>query len=142
MTVRVTPAPFDPWQEIAAYQQNHLGQAGRFGATTAFVGTMRDFNEGEAIRGMELEHYPGMTEKYLHRIAAEAKRRWSIFDCLIIHRYGSLRPNEPIMLVAVWSAHRAAAFKACRYLVEELKAGAPFWKKEALATGTRWVGAS
>jgi molybdopterin synthase catalytic subunit len=138
MTVRITLDPLEPWQEIAAYQQ-HLGQAGRFGATVVFVGTMRDFNKGEAIQEMELEHYPGMTERSLHKIITEAKHRWPVFDCLIVHRCGNLQPNEPIMLAAVWSAHRPAAFNACRYLVEELKSQAPLWKKETLVAGTRWV---
>lgn len=139
MTIHIINVPFDPWQEVANYQQAYLGQAGRFGATACFIGTMRDFNEGENVQAMELEHYPGMTEKYLGKLTEEAKRRWSILDSLIIHRYGRLQPSEPIVLVAVWSAHREAAFKACYCLVEELKASAPFWKKEILATGTRWV---
>ncbi|QBQ53347.1 molybdenum cofactor biosynthesis protein MoaE [Nitrosococcus wardiae] len=139
MTIHIINAPFEPWQEVANYQQAYLGQMGRFGATACFVGTMRDFNEGENVQAMELEHYPDMTEKYLGKLTEEARRQWPILDSLIIHRYGHLQPNEPIVLVAVWSAHRAAAFKACYYLVEELKASAPFWKKETLATGTRWV---
>ncbi|ADE13704.1 molybdopterin biosynthesis MoaE protein [Nitrosococcus halophilus Nc 4] len=139
MTVHIINAPFDPWQEVANYQQAYLKRAGRFGATACFIGTMRDFNEGENVQAMELEHYPGMTEKYLGKLTEEARRQWPILDSLIIHRYGHLQPNEPIVLVVVWSAHRAAAFKACYYLVEELKANAPFWKKETLATGTRWV---
>ncbi len=141
MTIRITPFPFNPWQEVAGYQQSYLGleQAGQFGATASFVGTMRDFNEGVEIQAMELEYYPGMTEKYLRIITEEAKCRWPILNCLVIHRYGYLRPNEPIVLVAVWSAHRAAALEACHYLVEEMKARAPFWKKEILASSTRWV---
>lgn len=140
MTVRLISSPFNPWQEVAKYQQAYLGQAGQFGATACFVGTMRDFNEGEGVQVMELEHYPAMTEHYLGKLTEEARRRWPIFDSLIVHRYGCLLPNEPIVLVAVWSAHRASAFQACYYLLEELKAKAPFWKKETLATGgTRWV---
>lgn len=100
---------------------------------------MRDFNQGEAIRGMELEYYPGMTDGFLHKIITEAKHRWSVFDCLIIHRYGNLQPSKPIMLAAVWPTHCSTAFKACRYLVEELKTRVPLWKKEVLTAGTRWV---
>lgn len=113
--------------------------AGQYGATAVFVGTMRDFNEGDDVKGMELEHYPGMTENYLKTLSQEASKRWSIIDSLIIHRVGELQPNDPIVLVAVWSAHRKDAFEASRYLMEELKSRAPFWKKEFLADGHRWV---
>ncbi len=138
MTVQLRATPFDPWQELSEYQ-TQLAQAGQYGATAVFVGTLRDFNEGEWVQAMTLEHYPGMTEKYLQTIAGEAARRWAILDSLIVHRYGALIPNDSIVLVAVWSAHRAAAFDACRYLIEELKTRAPFWKQETLAAGVRWV---
>jgi molybdopterin synthase catalytic subunit len=88
---------------------------------------------------MVLEHYPGMTESYLEKISREAGRRWALMDSLIVHRVGELLPGEPIVLVAVWSAHRKAAFEASRYLMEELKSKAPFWKKEQLEQGNRWV---
>ena len=91
------------------------------------------------MRGMTLEHYPGMTEKYLDAISQEEARRWDIVDTLIIHRYGVLKPDDPIVLTAVWAAHRAAAFEACRYLIEELKHRAPFWKQETLERSARWV---
>ena len=100
---------------------------------------MRDFNEGDEVRGMFLEHYPGMTERYLEKIAQQAGERWSLSDCLIVHRVGNLLPGDPIVLVAAWSAHRNAAFEASRWLMEELKSKAPFWKKEQLAEGSRWV---
>ena len=100
---------------------------------------MRDFNEGDEVRAMTLEHYPGMTEQYLEKISKEAKQRWDLIDCLIIHRVGDVSPNDPIVVVAVWSAHRAAAYEANRYLMEELKSRAPFWKKETLNQGSRWV---
>ncbi|MCH6583447.1 MAG: molybdenum cofactor biosynthesis protein MoaE [Proteobacteria bacterium] len=115
------------------------GQAGKYGATATFVGTMRDFNQGDRVEQMTLEHYPGMTEKCLNEISKKASERWDIADSLIIHRVGSLQPNEPIVLVAVWSAHRAAAFEACRYLIEELKSHAPFWKREQLSEHSRWL---
>jgi molybdopterin synthase catalytic subunit len=139
MMVRVLNRAFDPWLELSHYQETHLGQAGKYGATACFVGTMRDFNEDLAVQGMTLEHYPGMTERQLERIADEARQRWALLDLLIIHRHGELVPNDPIVLVAVWSTHRAAAFEACRYLIEELKSRAPFWKREKLPDGTRWV---
>jgi molybdopterin synthase catalytic subunit len=130
---------FDPCAELAAYQDGVVGRRGKYGATVSFVGTMRDFNEGRAVQAMTLEHYPGMTERHLEKICAEAKRQWDILDMLIIHRVGEVRPNDPIVLVAVWSAHRVAAFEACRYLIEELKTRAPFWKKERLLETTQWV---
>ncbi|MBD3609256.1 MAG: molybdenum cofactor biosynthesis protein MoaE [Gammaproteobacteria bacterium] len=114
--------------------------AGQFGATSVFIGTMRDFNEGDDVSVMHLEHYPGMTEKYLQKIAEEAEERWDIQDSVILHRVGDVRPADAIVLVAVWSAHRADAFDASRYLMEELKSRAPFWKKESLLEGDeRWV---
>ncbi len=128
MTVSLRHTGFDPWNEIRRFQDETLHQPGSFGATTSFVGTMRDFNEGDAVRAMELEYYPGMTEQYLRRIRAEALHNWDILDALIIHRVGHIHPSDPIVLVAVWSAHRAAAFEACSYLIEKLKANAPFWK--------------
>ena len=140
MPVEIRDASFDPFQEVQQYQQNHLNAAGRYGATALFVGTMRDFNEGDDVKAMNLEHYPGMTEQYLEKICAEATTRWELLDSLIIHRVGDIYPDDPIVLVAVWSAHRAAAFDASRYLMEELKSRAPFWKKEVLSdNGTRWV---
>ncbi len=139
MNVRITAQPFDPWAEVQARQAARPQQAGKFGATAVFVGTMRDFNEGDEVRGMFLEHYPGMTERYLETISAEAGTRWDLVDTLIVHRVGELHPAEPIVLVAVWSAHRKDAFEASRWLMEELKSRAPFWKKEQLPESSRWV---
>lgn len=139
MAIQLREIGFDPCAELARYQDEALGRHGKYGATVSFVGTMRDFNEGRAVRAMTLEHYPGMTERHLEQICAEATRRWDILDALIIHRVGEVRPNDPIVLVAVWSAHRAAAFEACRYLIEELKTRAPFWKNEQLQETSRWV---
>lgn len=138
MAVEIHNQSFDPWQAIQHYQQQHM-EAGKYGATASFVGTMRDFNEGDTVQAMTLEHYPGMTESYLEKICDEAITRWDIIDCLIVHRVGKVMPNDPIVLTVVWSAHRAAAFKACRFLMEELKSRAPFWKKENLQDGHRWV---
>jgi molybdopterin synthase catalytic subunit len=104
-----------------------------------FIGSLRDFNQGQAVTGMALEHYPGMTESYLEKISAEACTRWELLDTLVIHRHGSLSHGDPIVLVAVWSAHRDAAFAACRYLIDELKTRAPFWKQETTPGGVHWV---
>lgn len=140
MTIRVQREPFDPWGEVTAYQAARVqAWGGKCGATAVFVGTMRDFNQGQTVSAMTLEHYPGMTEGYLEKIRTEAMRRWNIVDALVIHRYGPLAPNEPIVLVAVWSSHRDDAFAACRYLIDELKTRAPFWKHEQTAGGERWV---
>lgn len=140
MLVSLRDAPFDPYAELQDYQSQFCGRQGAFGATVSFVGTMRDFNDGDSIDGMTLEHYPGMTEKSLTRINEEALARWNCHDILLIHRVGEILPGEPIVLVAVWSSHRGQAFDACRYIMEELKARAPFWKKEILSTGERrWV---
>ncbi len=137
MRAEVRERPFDPLAELVAYQQGLA--AGAYGALTSFVGTMRDFNEGDAVLGMRLEHYPGMTERFLERLLAEAAERWPLLDALILHRVGALAPGDPIVLVAVWSAHRGATFEACRFLIERLKSEAPFWKKERLQDGERWV---
>lgn len=139
MTIQLRETGFDPCAELARYQDEVLGRRGKYGATVNFVGTMRDFNEGRTVRAMTLEHYPGMTERHLEQICAEAKRRWDILDALIVHRVGEVHPNDPIVLVAAWSAHRAAAFEACRFLIEALKSRAPFWKKEQRNETTRWV---
>jgi molybdopterin synthase catalytic subunit len=140
MTSRVQKDGFDPWREVAAYQETRRRDwGGRYGATAVFVGSLRDFNQGHPVSGMTLEHYPGMTESYLEKISVEAHARWELLDALVIHRYGPLLPGEPIVLVAVWSAHRDAAFAACRYLIDELKTRAPFWKLETTPDGARWV---
>ncbi len=137
--VQLRKDSFDPWQALQAYQNTKPELAGKFGATSIFIGTLRDFNDGSNVQGMTLEHYPAMTQKHLDAISAEAKQRWDILDTLIIHRYGNIQPNDSIVLLAVWSAHRNEAFEACRYLIEELKNRAPFWKQEQTEDGTRWV---
>jgi molybdopterin synthase catalytic subunit len=106
----------------------------------AFVGLMRDHNAGDGVRAMTLEHYPGMTERVLAEIADEARARWAVDRVLIIHRVGTLLPEDPIVLVAVTSSHRADAFRACEFLIDYLKTRAPFWKKETLIDGReRWL---
>jgi molybdopterin synthase catalytic subunit len=137
--IELRDAPFDPLAELGRYQASQSELQGRYGATAIFIGTMRDYNEDESVSRMLLEHYPGMTEQYLQRIVETAGREWPLLDALVIHRVGELRPNDPIVLVAVWSAHRAAAFAACQFIMEELKSKAPFWKREDTAAGARWV---
>jgi molybdopterin synthase catalytic subunit len=136
--VEIRETGFEPYAELARYQAE-LNIDGQYGACATFIGSMRDFNEGDSVQSMVLEYYPGMTEKYLEKISTEAIECWDLLDSLIIHRVGEMNPADPIVLVAVWSAHRAAAFDACRHLMEDLKSKAPFWKKETLTDGERWV---
>lgn len=137
--IKIRTTAFEPCLEFKLHQEAHA-KSGSYGAAALFVGTMRDLNEDVHVQAMSLEHYPGMTEKYLREISAQARRRWTIQDTLIVHRVGEVLPGDPIVLVAVWSAHRGPAFDACRYIVEELKSHAPFWKKETLSgNSTRWV---
>jgi molybdopterin synthase catalytic subunit len=138
MHIEILQQAFSPWDYLQRFE-NNMGRHAQYGATAVFVGTMRDFNEGDQVSKMTLEHYPGMTEKELGKIAAEAMQQWELLDVLIVHRVGEISPNESIVLLAVWSAHRAAAFDASRFLMEALKSRAPFWKKEVLPEGERWV---
>lgn len=143
MRVELLATPFDPWQCLAEYEAGlarRLGP-GQYGACCSFVGTMRDFNLDTTVSGMTLEHYPAMTQKVLEDLCQEAEHRYGVLDSYIVHRYGPLLPNDPIVLVASWSAHRNASFEASRFLIEALKSRAPFWKKETLAEAGdgRWV---
>jgi molybdopterin synthase catalytic subunit len=139
MKVEILSKAFHPWESLQTYEKTLINQYGKCGAVATFVGTMRDYNEGDTVQAMFLEHYPGMTEKYLQTISETALQRWDILDTLIIHRVGEIHPGETIVLVAAWAGHRAPAFEACRFLIEELKSRAPFWKHETLNDGTRWV---
>jgi len=139
MKVEVLTSAFDPWAQLQAYQRSVVDVVQGYGATAVFVGTMRDYNEGREVSQMHLEHYPGMTEKQIEKILAEAALHWDLVDVLVLHRVGDLHPSEPIVLVAVWSAHRAEAFEASRFVMEKLKSEAPFWKKEVHASGQHWV---
>lgn len=112
---------------------------GEVGALASFVGLVRASNDGDAVAGVTLEHYAGMTEKEIAAIVEEAKTRWRVIDCSVIHRVGELRPGEQIVLVAVASTHRGDAFAACEFIMDYLKTRAPFWKKEQTAQGRRWV---
>lgn len=135
MTVRVQPEDFDCGAEISAIRRRDP----RIGAIASFIGTVRDLNEGLGVATMTLEHYPGMTEKALASICEQAKARWDLLDTLVIHRVGTLRPTDQIVLVVAVSAHRGAAFAACEFIMDYLKTEAPFWKKEATPQGERWV---
>jgi molybdopterin synthase catalytic subunit len=135
MAVRVQQADFDIGAEIAAFRRADPA----IGAIASFIGLVRDMNDGDGVLGMTLEHYPGMTEKALEGIVAEAKSRWDIIDALVIHRVGELKPLDQIVLVVVTGAHRGAAFAACEFIMDYLKTRAPFWKKERTAQGARWV---
>lgn len=136
MAVRVQREDFDPGAEIAALTAGNT----RVGGLALFTGLVREMAGERQLSAMTLEHYPGMTEKMLARIEAEARERWSLEASLIVHRYGRLEPGERIVLVAAASAHRDDAFEACRFLIDWLKTQAPFWKVEEDEEGrTRWV---
>jgi molybdopterin synthase catalytic subunit len=133
--IRVQEAPFDVGAELAALTRGRTD----IGALASFVGLVRDVAGDQAITAMTLEHYPGMTERKLAEIEAEAQARWPLQASLIVHRYGRMRPGEPIVLVATASPHRAAALEACAFLIDWLKTKAPFWKLEETAAEDRWV---
>lgn len=135
MPVRVQTEDFDIGAEIAAMRRGNP----KVGAVASFMGVVRDLNEGDHVAEMTLEHYPGMTEKALEKIVAEARSRWDIYDALVVHRIGTLKPSDQIVLVVVTGAHRGEAFEACEFLMDYLKTRAPFWKKERTADGARWV---
>ena len=135
--VWVTASPFDPAAEAEKVRSGNP----RVGGVVTFVGLMRDLNEGDQVRAMRLEHYPGMTEKALRAIVDEARGRWDLEAVRVVHRVGELLPEDPIVLVAVASRHRGEAFRACEFIIDYLKTRAPFWKKELTEAGERWVGA-
>ncbi len=140
MSVSVQSAPFDVAAEMAALAEGDLS----IGAIASFVGLVRDINEGSAVSSMTLEHYPGMTERALEEIVAEARQRWTLKRVRVIHRHGPMAPGEGIVLVLVASSHRGEAFAACEFIMDYLKTRAPFWKKEAgsgLEDEARWVDA-
>ena len=133
--IRVQREDFDVGAELQAL----AGANRQIGGITSFVGLVRDLSDGSDVKRMTLEHYPGMTEQALQEIEAEAQRRWPLAGITIIHRYGPLDPGDRIVLVAVASAHREAAFAACHFLIDWLKTRAPFWKLEDTGRGARWV---
>jgi len=139
--VRVQEADFDAGAELAALR---VGKPA-VGAIASFIGTVRDVNDvnagtgGKAVSGLELEHYPGMTEAALAEICVAAAGRWDLHETVVIHRVGALAPTDQIVFVAVSSTHRGEAFAACAFIMDYLKTRAPFWKKEATPAGSRWV---
>lgn len=137
MTVRIQHEDFDASAEIARLRAGDP----RIGAVASFVGVARDRNDGAAVSALALEHYPGMTEKAIEAIVGQAKARWPVFDILVIHRIGELKPLDQIVLVVVTSSHRGDAFAACEFVMDYLKTEAPFWKKESTPSGERWVDA-
>ena len=137
MSVRVQEQDFDVIAELALMR---LGNP-KIGAIASFVGVVRDINEGDSVATMTLEHYPGMTEKAITEIIDQARGRWEVLDALVIHRVGTLKPTEQIVLVIVASTHRGDAFAACEFIMDFLKTQAPFWKKEITPNGARWVDA-
>ncbi|MFI5446491.1 molybdenum cofactor biosynthesis protein MoaE [Polaromonas sp. UC242_47] len=135
--VLITTDDFNLADEVAALRANDK----RVGAVCSFIGTVRDRNDGLGVSSMELEHYPGMTEKAIEAMIDEAHQRFDIYAARVIHRVGLLQPLDQIVLVAVSSAHRGESFQACEFLMDYLKTQAPFWKKEQTAEGARWVDA-
>jgi len=137
MTVRIQTADFDVGAEIARLRSDNP----KIGAVASFVGVVRDVNDGDPVAEMRLEHYPGMTERSIEAIIAQARGRWQVMDALVVHRVGTLKPTDQIVLVVVTSGHRGDAFAACEFIMDYLKTQAPFWKKEVTAKGERWVDA-
>ncbi|MFG5408425.1 molybdenum cofactor biosynthesis protein MoaE [Piscinibacter sakaiensis] len=138
-TVRIQTADFDLGAEVAVLRAGDHG----IGAVASFIGTVRDRNDGAAVAGMTLEHYPGMTEKAIDAMVDAAAARFPLLGVTVVHRVGPLAPGDQVVLVAVASAHRGAAFQACEFLMDYLKTQAPFWKKEQTPQGGRWrAGAS
>jgi molybdopterin synthase catalytic subunit len=133
--IRVQREPFD----VAAVIDRLRAGNPAVGAIASFIGLVRDLNDGAPVTSMTLEHYPGMTEKALEAIVAEANERWDLIDAAVVHRVGELRPTDAIVLVAVASAHRGDAFQACEFIMDFLKTRAPFWKKEENSQEARWV---
>ncbi len=139
MKVEIFSQPYNPWEWVQSYQDEQAQLEHDFGATLVFVGTMRDFNQGDNVESMFLEHYPGMTEKNLEKIINHAMSEWNLIDVCIAHRVGDVFPGDSIVCVAVWSSHRKQAYEASRMIMETLKSTAPFWKKEKLEQQSRWV---
>ena len=135
MTVRIQTEDFDVSAEIATLRRGNA----KVGAVASFVGVVRDVNEGDAVAGMTLEHYPEMTERAIAEIIDQARGRWNVIEALVIHRVGALKPLDQIVLVVVASEHRGDAFAACEFIMDYLKTRAPFWKKENTDKGARWV---
>lgn len=143
-TVQLYDSDMDAYALLAEAQAHLRQQHISAGAQSVFIGRMRDSNQGQSVSEMQMEHYPGMTEKQLERIAESAAKRWPLQQCMIRHRYGRIEPGDDIVVIATWSEHREAAIRSCEYIIEELKSRATFWKKEVLTDSgeARWVAAS
>lgn len=139
MAVQIVAQAFDPLELLRRHQAGLGAPARRIGALASFVGSMRDMNEGAEVTAMTIEHYPGMTERHIEQLVADTTARYSLDDCLVVHRVGRVEPGDTIVLVATWAAHRAHAFESCRAIMEALKSSAPLWKKEDTRAGARWV---
>ena len=135
MKISVQAEDFDAGREIALVRAGNP----KVGAVASFIGVVRDLNDGSGVAAMTLEHYPGMTEKAVQAIIDQARGRWEVLDCTVIHRIGKLAPTDQIVFVAVASGHRGDAFAACEFIMDYLKTRAPFWKKEETPGGERWV---
>lgn len=133
--IRVQAEPFDPWTELGGFAHGRCD----VGGIATFVGLVRDEHRGDRVTAMTLEHYPGMTERQLAALETEARERWQLLDCLVVHRVGRMSPGDAIVLVATAAAHRRAALDACGFLIDWLKTTAPFWKLEETPVGERWV---
>lgn len=137
ISISVQPDSFDVGAEYAQLREANVAD----GATAMFVGSVRDFNLAQSVAGLELEHYPGMTEQVLREIAEEAQRRWQLGRVRLVHRVGPLAPGDDIVFVGACAPHRQAALDACAYMIDFLKTRAPFWKKERGPSGEQWVDA-
>ncbi len=137
MPAQLIAESVDLVEQLNRYRQQR--PTGSDGALACFIGSMRDFNAGDSVSQMRLEHYPAMTQHYLDKLCEQALAEWTLNDILVVHRHGELTPGDDIVLVACWSAHRAEAFDACREVMEKLKQEAPFWKHETTTSGERWV---
>lgn len=135
--VHVQEQPLDPHREVDLLRADNPG----IGAVVSFIGLMRDLNDGDRVQRLYLEHYPGMTERALRKIAEEAVQRWELMGCRVVHRVGEMCPTDPIVVVAVAGQHRKEAFLGCEFVIDYLKTQAPFWKKETTEQGERWVDA-
>lgn len=148
MKVEILKQTFDPWRVLSEYRPQEslhgssAASAGKYGAAAVFIGAMRKLNEGDAVQAMQLEHYPEMTRAHIERTIEQVAAEHMIGDALVMHRVGEVKPGETIVLVATWAEHRRNAYAANRLIMEDLKSKAPFWKREILSGGARWVEAN
>jgi molybdopterin synthase catalytic subunit len=139
MKVFVTKDALDPYKEVQEHERAAL-PAGKHGGVVVFIGAMRDFNDGENVKSLSLDHYPGMTERHIEKVCQEAMDEWDVMETLVVHRVGEMVPTDPMVVVAAWAAHRKDSFDACRYIINYLKERAPFWKCEITTEGNKhWV---